>query len=208
MVISNWVYADQLLIRISFQLLYLHADRSVLLDEEPRAIISRALMGSPTLLNIKRAVHLISHGLKSPEDEMCCALILLLTKMMEDASRVFSANDIDALKEQIFAQDGNLKNLHVVRDVADSTREGKLFFAKRLSQALKPDVALKQLVRVSLEPVTERNKTISSDICTYWLNVVRSNSDLRDAEVCRTLPSAKGILSNKILLGSSGRYLD
>jgi hypothetical protein len=87
-------------------------------------------MDSPTLLNIKRAVHLISHGLKS-KDEMCCTLLLLLTRIMEDVSRVLSANDIDALREQIFAQDGNLKSLHVMRDITDSTREGKLFISPK-----------------------------------------------------------------------------
>jgi len=112
---------------------------------------------------------------------------------MEDASHVLSASDIDTLKEQIFAQDGNLKSLHVTRGVADSTREGKLFLSKRLSEALRHDIALKQLVRVSLEPVTEHNKTISSDICKYWLNVVRNSLDLNDAEVCRTLLSTQDI---------------
>lgn len=115
---------------ISFQYLYLHADKSVLLDEEPRCIISRALMDFPTLLHIKRAVHLILHGLNSTASQD--ALVLLLTKIMEDVSGVLSVNDINALKEYIFAQDGNLKSLCITQDIADSTRDGKLFFASRL----------------------------------------------------------------------------
>jgi len=83
-------------------------------------------------VNIKRAVHLISHGLKSTAAKD--ALLLLLTRIMEDASHVLSANDLDALREQIFAQDENLKNLHVMRDIADSTREGKLFISPKDSR--------------------------------------------------------------------------
>lgn len=91
-------------------------------------------MDFPTLLHIKRAMHLIFHGLNptASQDELHYALVLLLTKIMEDVSRVLSVNDIDSLKEHIFAQDGNLKNLCVTPDIADSTRDGELFFPRRL----------------------------------------------------------------------------
>ena len=91
-------------------------------------------MDFPTLLHIKRAMHLIFHGLNptASQDELHYALVLLLTKIMENVSRVLSVNDIDSLKEHIFAQDGNLKNLCVTPDIADSTRDGELFFARRL----------------------------------------------------------------------------
>lgn len=91
-------------------------------------------MDFPTLLHIRRAIHLILHGLNSTvsQDELHYALVLLLTKIMEDVSRVLSVNDINALKEYIFAQDGNFKSLCVTQDIAGSTRDGKLFFASRL----------------------------------------------------------------------------
>lgn len=90
-------------------------------------------MDFPTLLHIKRAMHLIFHGLNSTssQDDLHYALVLLLTKIMEDVSRVLSVNDINALKEHIFAQDGNLKSLCVTQDIADSTSDGKLFFVNR-----------------------------------------------------------------------------
>ncbi|KAF8622432.1 hypothetical protein AX15_007016 [Amanita polypyramis BW_CC] len=146
---------------ISFQQLYLHADEPVLLDEEPRAVISRTLARSSSLLDIKRAIRMITHGLTlaaSLQDEFCSALVLLLAEIVEDVSHTLSAADLEALKEELFVHEGNLKSLCVMREIPIATKD-----------------ALERLVRVSLAPVSERNKTIASDICTFWLNTIKSN---------------------------------
>ncbi|KAK2459367.1 hypothetical protein APHAL10511_008611 [Amanita phalloides] len=146
----------------SFHMLYLHADKSVFLDEEPRRMICRSLTNSPGLLSVKRAIRLVFHGLNptSSRDELHSALLLLLTNIMEDVSLVLSAPDVDMLKEEMFARDGNLKSLCITPDIADSTRD-----------------ALKRLVRVSLHPLDARNKTIVSDISAYWLSMAKCSVD-------------------------------
>ncbi|KIL65208.1 hypothetical protein M378DRAFT_162474 [Amanita muscaria Koide BX008] len=153
----------------SAQQLYLHADESVLSDLASRKVISQALFSSsPTLLDIKRMIRLISHGLgsSSSQDQYSHTLLLLLAMIVEDAGHELSDSDLDALKEELFLRQGNLKTLCVTEGVSAIMREG-----------------LKQFVQSTLYPVTESNRALVTDICAYWVNVIKSSLEPGETEV-------------------------
>ncbi|PFH47812.1 hypothetical protein AMATHDRAFT_6373 [Amanita thiersii Skay4041] len=146
---------------ISFQQLYLHADRTRLFDESCRASLCKVMfIHCPELVDLKRVLNLIGHGLSSvhAHQSLGNALLLLIADMVKLASRVLSTADFDSLKEFVYTNEGHLRSL-LVSDRRQAAQDG-----------------LRQLMEATLLPVTDRNRTIVASICSHWLGIIKSRA--------------------------------
>jgi hypothetical protein len=110
----------------------LHSSEAQFSDEKCRDILVETAFGdTPTLVNVKRVISLISHRLTTSREEGTLArgLLLLLACVVERASSVFSAAQIMALKEAIFTHSEVIRSYLVSDSISSSIREGKALFA-------------------------------------------------------------------------------
>lgn len=99
----------------------------MLSDDGCRKVLSQALFSGPaTLLDVKRAIRLISHGLTLPNsrDQLCHSLLFLLARIVADAARLLSRADLDILKEELFVRESNIKTLCVTQHASDTIKDG------------------------------------------------------------------------------------
>ena len=141
--------------------------------------LSGSLLRSCALLDVKRAIRSISHALflSISRDQLCHSLLLLLARIVADAARfLLSSPYLDVLlKGGVVCSRKQYQNLvcyptcfgyHKRRQLS------RLFSAYRGAEVgSRPQ----QLVRSVLYPVTERNQSFVSDICAFWLNVIRTS---------------------------------
>jgi len=93
--------------------------------------LSHALFSdSATLLDVKRAIRLINHGLilSISRDQRCHPLLKLLARIVADAARFLSIDDLDALKEELFVRESNIKALCVTKVSPDTIKDGQFLF--------------------------------------------------------------------------------
>ena len=99
----------------------------MLSDDRCRKVLSQVLFsGAATLLDVKRAIRSISHGLflSISRDQLCHSLLLLLARIVADAARFLSSPDLDVLKEELFVGENNIKTLCVTQHASDTIKDG------------------------------------------------------------------------------------
>jgi len=114
------------LFSLSFDVLFRHSSERQIADATCRKILAdRALMDTPSVVDIKRVVCLIEHRLSRSEgrDYLTHGLLTLLASIMECLLSTMSPGDVLALKEFIFVRPGIIKTSLMSETLSDLVRE-------------------------------------------------------------------------------------
>lgn len=162
---------------MQFDVLFRHSSEQQLTNTTCRTILADAASkGAPAVVDIKRVVCLIEHRLSHSEgrSHIGYGLIMLLTSILERLSLTMSSVDILSLKEFVFVRPGIIKTSLMSETLSDLVRDGRfptlvfLILADRSS-------GYHQLVKIVLDPRSQGDRMLISDISNHWLERVKNS---------------------------------
>ncbi|KAG5635154.1 hypothetical protein H0H81_012205 [Sphagnurus paluster] len=156
---------DELRELFDFDFLFLHAAEAQVVDQSCRRILAETALGrEPNLADARRAVFLISHRLSARSDTQTAGLFLLLADILRRSSNKLPADDVAALKEDVFGRSVTIKSRLVSNSLANTVQE-----------------ALYRLVEETLDPANISDRMLIADTRAHWLEVL--NSSLEDDSI-------------------------
>ncbi|KAF8219132.1 hypothetical protein L208DRAFT_1448990 [Tricholoma matsutake] len=167
MQVSFWDAVDlvlpypELRMHLQFDVLFRHSSEQQLTNTTCRTILADAASkGAPAVVDIKRVVCLIEHRLSHSEgrSHIGYGLIMLLTSILERLSLTMSSVDILSLKEFVFVRPGIIKTSLMSETLSDLVRDG-----------------YHQLVKIVLDPRSQGDRMLISDISNHWLERVKNS---------------------------------
>lgn len=116
---------------LQFDFLFLHTTEAQILDDDCRKILVDTAVGlEPSIIELKRAVCLISHRLSGSigRDNLINGLFLLLASILRCSSTALSITDFSDLKEFVFVHSRAISTNFTLESLSDIVCEGIIFF--------------------------------------------------------------------------------
>jgi nucleolar pre-ribosomal-associated protein 1 len=163
---------------LQFDVLFRHSSEKQMTDIVcQETLVDAALMCPATVLDIKRVFRLIEHRMRHSEgqDRLGHGLIVLLASIFERSSSTMSSVDIHSLKEFLFVRPGIIKDSLMSKTLSNSIREGCfLMFPFVVLADRFPGYY--QLVKSAIDPRSENDRMLVSDISSHWLETLKRTS--------------------------------
>ena len=152
------------------------------MDNTCRKILAdAALKGDPTVVDIKRAICLIEHRLSHSRGQdhfLINGLVLLLASIFERLSSTMSCADIFALKEYVFVHSEIIKTNMMSDSLLGVVRDGKFDGVVFRITVDGSSLAYHRLVKIALDPRSEDDRMLASDISGHWLQAIKTTASI------------------------------
>ncbi|KAF8812641.1 hypothetical protein BYT27DRAFT_7159048 [Phlegmacium glaucopus] len=148
---------------LNFEWLFLHAAEQQIMDKKHQTILSDAVFTHmPTLVELTQVLHLVMHAIAAsrPRDEIVRAQLSIIASIFQQSKNVLPVVSLDSLKEFVFVRPGILKDVMMTISSTEILLQG----VQSLSEAV-------------LNPASENDRKLASDISYHWLTAVKGGLD-------------------------------